>query len=242
MTESSPRCAVVADDDEFFRVAMNAILVKRLDFAEVIETGSLDEALARLGERNGRVTLALFDLEMPGMAGAASLSAVRECFPDIRVAIVSASIRRRDILLALAAGAHGYVPKGLGVTDLTRAIELILSGIIFVPPSLADPPSSRYEAIGPSEELSFGQAAKSEGVPPLDIDVGQDSTLDLLTRRQREVLDLIVAGKSNKEISRVLDLREGTVKVHVSALFRTLGVSNRSSAAVSGAHLLKKFL
>src|SRR4028119_482871 len=102
----APRTCLVADDDEFFRMALRSILQQSLNYTEVIETGSLDEALERLPEA-GNATLALFDLARAGVEGAASLRAVRECFPDLRVAVVSASSRRSDILLALQAGVHG---------------------------------------------------------------------------------------------------------------------------------------
>lgn len=217
--------ALIADDDEFFRVAIKSILLDRLNIAEVIETGSLDEALGRLGER-ADITLALFDLAMPGMEGPANLGAVRETFPDITVVVVSSSRRRRDVLSALEAGAHGYIPKGLGVDELTSAVRSILNGSMYVPQLLAE------VALHEDEELS--PSARSAGAP------GGSATEPLakLTPRQRDVLELVVEGKSNKEIARILDLGEGTVKIHLAALFRNLGVRNRSAAAVAGARLL----
>jgi DNA-binding NarL/FixJ family response regulator len=230
-----PRRALIADDDDFFRIALSAILTRRLGFDEVFETASLDEALAKLGglEDDGAVALALFDLEMPGMSGAASVGAVRECFPDVRVAIVSASTRRRDILLALEAGAHGYVPKGGGVQDVARALDLIMQGIIFVPPCLADvgPAGQPSVLIADIEVTRDGEDAPPPAKPA-------SMMMDRLTRRQKEVLTLIVDGKANKEIARALLLGEGTVKIHVAALLRALGVTNRSGAAAAGARLL----
>lgn len=214
--------AVIADDDEFFRMAVAALLVRHLGFGHVVETASLDEALAALAERPD-AALALFDLRMPGMAGAASLSAVRECFPGVKAAIVSASTDRRDILTALAAGSHGYVPKTLSAAEMVRALGTILGGTIFVPAFLADAPALG----GPAYPRPSEPAGAEDGS---------------LTRRQREVLDLIVAGRSNKEIARALDLGEGTVKVHVAALLRTLGVANRSAAAAAGARVLRRGL
>lgn len=209
------RVAVVADDHELFRSALSAVLKSRLGFADVIETASLDEALERLGDV--RATLALFDLNMPGMATASSLLAVRECYPGVRVAVVSASERRRDILLALEAGVHGYVPKALPVDAIADALRTVLDGSIFVPPSLAD--VGRPGEPVPVTPEPTGSAAVS------------------LTPRQRDVLDLLMQGKSNKEIARALTLGEGTIKVHMAALFRTLGVQNRSAAAVIGERL-----
>lgn len=203
--------AVLADDDEFFRMAMAGLLVRHLRFARVVETESLDAALDALSERPA-ATLALFDLRMPGMMGPGSVAAVRERFPLVKTVILSASVERADVLSALAAGSHGYVPKTLGASEVVRALASILDGAIYVPTFMAEP-------------TPLGVAA-----PP--------AAAVALTRRQREVLELVVAGRANKEIARVLGLGEGTVKVHVAALLRVLGVGNRAGAAAIGADVL----
>jgi DNA-binding NarL/FixJ family response regulator len=215
--------ALVADDDEFFRMAISSILLDRLGVAEVIEVGSLDEAMERLGERDD-ITVALFDLAMPGMHGPANVGAVRDTFPDIITAVVSASRRREDVLVTLEAGAHGYVPKAMGIDQLTHALRTILDGTIYVPPLLAQ--ATRE---GPDGAMSQFSGADRRAAPDI---------LEKLTPRQRDVLELLVKGKSNKEIARELDLGEGTVKIHLAALFRNLGVRNRATAAVAGAQLL----
>jgi DNA-binding NarL/FixJ family response regulator len=222
MTEAR-QVALVADDDEFFRMAIRSILSDRLGVAEVIEVGSLDDALERLAERSD-ITMALFDLAMPGMQGPANLGAVRETFPDILVAVVSSSRRRQDILTALDAGAHGYVPKGMGVEDLTLALRAILDGTIYVPLLLSQVSTNDPDDAG-------GQ------FPGIDRRAAPE-VLARLTPRQRDVLELLVKGQSNKEIARSLDLGEGTVKIHLAALFRNLAVRNRATAAVAGAKLL----
>ena len=218
------RVVIIADDDEFFRLALRSILLNSLRFDQVLETGSLDEALDRLGERTD-ISLALFDLTMPGVESAASLGAVRECFPSIRVAVVSGSRRRRDSLLALKGGVHGYVHKDVGAPELARALEKIMEVEIYVPASLADLPALADE--GPLALTSLNGSRES-------------SRAASLTPRQREVLQLLVQGKSNKEIARFLNLGEGTVKIHLASLFRNLGVNNRSAAAVAGLHLLAR--
>lgn len=222
--ETAPGTALVADDDEFFRIALRTILQSELDFAEVIEAGSLDEAIEKLSGR-ADISLALFDLAMPGMESAASLEAVRDFHKDMRVAVVSASTNRTDILAALAAGVHGYVPKGLGATELAAAIGHVLGGAIYVPPAIA----GRTPA---STEVKVVSARRGE------VGDADRQVIDALTPRQREVLELLVDGFSNKEIARKLRLGEGTVKIHMAALFRSLGVRNRQSAAAAGARLL----
>lgn len=221
MTDAPSPVALVADDDEFFRIALRTILRSELGFADIIETGSLDEAIEQLAERDD-ITLGLFDLAMPGMDGAASLEAVRDFRQDMRIAIVSASTRRTDMLAALAAGVHGYVPKGLGANELAAAIARVLGGQIYVPPEIAERDAApRQPAAATAPEDDSGSRV-----------------LDLLTPRQREVLVLLVDGLSNKEIARKLRLGEGTVKIHMAALFRSLGVRNRQSAAAAGARFL----
>jgi DNA-binding NarL/FixJ family response regulator len=126
-------------------------------------------------------------------------------------------------LLALEAGAHGYVPKGLGVAELSRALQTIADGTIFVPPLLAELGAFEDE---PSMPLTSSYSS-------------QPRSDKSLTTRQRQVLDLLVEGKSNKEIARSLKLGEGTVKVHVAALFRTLGVTSRAAAAAAGLRLIQ---
>jgi DNA-binding NarL/FixJ family response regulator len=219
--------ALVADDDAFFRLALGTILRRHFGCATVLEAGSLDEALEHLGTHPG-IRLALFDLAMPGMRRAASLVAVRECHPEVRVAVVSGSQDRADILQALAAGVHGYVPKSLGPQDLAGALGRILDGDIYVPRSLAD-------GAGPRVGLLDG-LIPPEPAPPAA--VGEGASLAQLTPRQREVLALLVEGRSNKEIARQLGLGAGTVKIHVAALLRAFGARNRAGVAAAGAGLL----
>jgi DNA-binding NarL/FixJ family response regulator len=207
--------AVVADDHDLVCASLAEMLRCELGFTSVIETGSFDDAVEQLG-RAPEATLALFDLDMPGMHGAASLQSVREVFPAVRVAVITASTRRDDILLSLTAGVHGYVPKTLGMHEIAQALSLVLDGKIFVPPCVAELPSETRLRIS------------TDATAPL-----QALTIADLTLRQREVLHLMAAGKSNKEIARALHLATGTIKVHVNSLFRTLGVHNRVSAVAA---------
>lgn len=214
---------LIADDDDFFRIALNGILKRKLGFTEVIETSTFDEAIDRL-EENREIGLALFDLNMPGMDNRVNLQTVRTLYPDLRLSVVSASQDRRDILMALSLGLHGYVYKGLGIREMEKALRLICEGTIYVPPILAEAPST-----SPSDaEPSPGTSERKIGGAVLS-----------LTSRQREILSLLVAGKSNKAMARALGLSEGTVKFHMAALFRILGATNRVEAATAGAELLR---
>jgi DNA-binding NarL/FixJ family response regulator len=214
------RAALIADPDHYFRIALESILKTRLGFSIIHQVNTLDEAFDSL-IKHPEISLSLFELNLPGVSGATSLTAVRDCFPSLHVAVVSTSVRRQDILMTLDAGVHGYVPKNVSPAELTAALKLIVDGIIYVPPSMASTPSLVLE--GP---VLNARPAKSAAPP------------DTLTPRQREVLGLLLKGQSNKEIARTLKLGEGTVKVHMAGLFRALGVNTRAAAAVAGTQLL----
>lgn len=216
------RPVLISDDDDFFRIALSSIL-RKLGFAEVLETSDFDEAVDRL-EGDDAIGLALFDLNMPGMDNWGNLQTVRTSYPDLRVSVVSASQDRRDIFAALNIGLHGYVYKGLGIPEMEKALRLICEGTIYVPPTIAE---------GPPTSLS--DAGARLGTP----EYGSGRAVPYLTPRQKEILTLLVAGKSNKGMARALDLSEGTVKFHMAAVFRVLGASNRVEAATAGTELLR---
>ena len=146
------------------------------------------------------------------------LMRLRLARPDVRVIVLSGSEARSDILAALEAGVHGYIVKSERTEVVLRRIRGILAGEIYVPPSLADV----------SEEMLEQPVA-----PPVE-----DASLDVLTPRQREVLQLITEGLSNKEIGRQLTVAEGTVKMHVATILKAIGANNRAHAAAIGRRFL----
>jgi len=218
---------LIADDDEYFRLALGAIVCGPLGFATTVEAASLDAAFDVLATAEGRIGLALFDLHMPGMESPANLAAVRECHPDLLIVVVSAAQERQQILAALEAGVNGYVPKSFTPSELVRAIMVVIAGDIFVPALLAQIPASERL---PSQRLD----ARLAQTPPSEVN-------EAMSPRQRQVLELVVKGYSNKQIASELSLAEGTVKVHVAAILRHLGVANRAAAAAAGAVLSRVF-
>ena len=208
----SAKTAVIVDDDEFFRMALRTILTNTLGFSDVLEAETFDQANALLSEKH--IDLAVFDLIMPGMAGPGSLKQVRDRYPHLCLVVASVSKRREDILLALQAGVNGYIPKNIGLKEFSSALTQILGGMVYVPASIANP----------------SIAGSADEIPIAELEVAAT-----LTPRQKDVLTLVVKGNSNKEIAKELGLGEGTVKVHLASLFRTLGVHTRSAAAAKGA-------
>ena len=183
--------------------------------AEVIEANNPSEAL-------GQIRASAFDLVLAGTDRSAVehfdfLKATREATPATRFAIVSASDTRADILAALAAGFHGFISKQQPDAEILAAITYILSGQIYVPTTLTE---------ASNDEVRSSQFDR-EALPThsTEADVAK------LTKRQHEVLSLVVRGLSNKEIARVLDIAEATTKIHMAALLRALGARNRTEAA-----------
>ena len=213
--------ALIADDDEYFRIALRNILSDRLGVTHIIETESFDEAIERLSKSED-TDLVVLDLEMPGMTTRGAIRTVRESFPNARVVVVSASCSRLDVLCCLEAGAHGYVHKGIGPGGLTSALQQICDGTVFVPSFLPD-----------LEQTEEASAAVEPALNDREADV-----LHRITPRQTDVLRLLIEGRSNKGIARKLGLSESAVKFHLSALFRHFGASNRVEAATQGARLL----
>lgn len=216
MAETYEKTALIADDDAYFRMALKSILLK-IGFQNVIETESLDAAIDKLTEIDGKVSISLFDLGMPGISSPASLRAVKEVYPNMKIAIVSGSNKKSDILSALETGVNGYVPKGLGPSKLSAALEQILGGSIFVPLSMTE--TTSY-----GDDFSVSTSSEKE----------QKQLLEKLTPRQKDVLEALVQGKPTKQIANDLGLSEGTIKIHLKALYKTLNVKNRSAAAVAG--------
>ena len=206
--------ALIADDDEYFRLALRVILIAQPQVSEVFESASLDDAIESMSV-NEAVSFAFFDLNMPGLDTFSGIRATREAFPNVRVAVVSASRNRNDVLRALDAGAHGFLPKGEGVKQLEAGIKIVCNGSVYVPEFLAD------------------SQGRENGFADSDFEVvaSQSSCIDNLTSRQQEVLAHVVKGKSNKEIARAISVSESTVKFHVASLCLRLNVKNRTQIA-----------
>lgn len=238
----SPGRAIVADDDEFFRLAIANVLRDRNGFSDVRVTGSMNEAIDQLG-CGADFAVGLFDLNMKGMDNWGDLATIRATFPEMRLVVVSGSRSSDDIINALRAGVHGFINKGEGITALSLAIAAVRKGQTYVPPFLPEaacarkPASARPEA--PVEDVKpptcFANTAQET---PSDAAKGHQVLH--MTPRQREIIGLLVAGYSNKGMARALELSESTIKFHMSAILRTFGVSNRVEAATHAMRLMSQ--
>ena len=199
-----PRILIV-EDHALVREAMAQTLRHLQPGVDCVEASNADDALKRLAE-GGEWDLAVIDLMLPDMNGFSLLSVMARRYPDLPAIVVSALDDPASVQRALKAGASGFVPKASSGADLLDAIRIVLEGGMFVPPGMSESSEARTSS-GLNDR--FG-----------------------LTAAQMRVLDLLAQGKANKEIAELLGLSEGTVKVHVSAIFKAMKVSSRAQALV----------
>jgi DNA-binding NarL/FixJ family response regulator len=206
---------LVVDDHVMMREALR-VFVRELDEgAAMFEASDSRQAMQRVKE-NPDITLVLLDLDLPDRSGFDVLAELQERYPAISVVMLSASNAREDMARALDLGAVGFIPKSAQREVMLGAFKLIFSGGVYVPPEIL----VRRQAPVVSTRASSPSAA----------DLG-------LTERQMEVLVLMMQGKSNKVICRVLGVAEPTVKGHVTAIFRALKATNRTEAVIAAGAL-----
>jgi DNA-binding NarL/FixJ family response regulator len=220
---------LVVDDHVLFREGV-ALLLGSLDpDVEVLEAGSCESAL-ELIEQRGPLDIVLMDLQLPGASGLEAMRMLRVRYPDLPVVAVSSSEDKNTVLQALDAGAMGFVPKSSTSAVLKAALKLIMSKGIYLPPSvfLAD-------VGGGWNGPGFPHAADSLRVQPATPEkLG-------LTPRQADVLLRILQGKSARVISRELGLSGSTVKVHTTAVLRSLNVTTRTQAVIAAGKIGLRF-
>lgn len=204
---------LVVDDHVLIREALRGVLKELRSNAEIVEASDARQAMICLEEAPD-FELILLDLTLPDGSGFDILAEIRARFPAISVVILSASNGREDIARALDLGALGFVPKSARREIMLSAFTLIFSGGIYIPPEIL----GRPQPIPDANPHSQRQPSASE--------LG-------LTERQMEVFTLMMQGKSNKAICRVLEIAESTVKNHVTAILKALNVSNRTEAVIA---------
>ena len=195
----------------------NTEFVVAMDMAELREALHAPEAPS--------LALALIDLAMPGVQGNEHLAEVVERLPDVPVIVLSGSEDATLMKSLLAMGVQGFIPKAYSPEIMLSAVRLVLSGGVYVPPLLLQ---ERGDGATPTPV----NAASAAPQPPSP-DSLEERLRKLLTERQIDVLRLLSQGKPNKLIARDLGISEGTVKIHLAAIFRALNVRNRVEAVVA---------
>jgi len=209
---------LVVDDHPLILEALKQVLRDLEPDIEVLDARDGQQAIDR-AMLNPDVSLVLLDLTLPHKNGFDLLAELREVSPEVPIVVLSATEDRETVLRAINDGAMGFIPKTSRTEVLIAALRLVFSGGVYLPPSAFAAGS------GGATETRFPAPANRS---PREVG---------LTERQAQVLAQLVQGKSNKLICRALDLAEGTVKIHVTAILRALNVSNRTEALVAVSRL-----
>ena len=200
--------ALIVDDHPLFCDALSMTLKVVAGLTTVETAGRLEEAVARL-DRPPAPDLVLLDLNLPDVDGLDGLVRLRLVVPEVPVLVVSSLADPRVMRAALRAGAVGFVPKHAHRDVYRAALEAVRAGRVFLPD-------------GVEPEAEGGATSSEEAI----------ARLGLLTRQQARILQLICEGKLNKQIAYDLNIAETTVKAHVTAIMRKLGVLSRTQAVL----------
>ncbi|WP_221796963.1 response regulator [Oceanobacter mangrovi] len=200
---------IIADDHPLFRTAMHQAVKQLVPNAEIPQAESLPE-LQQLVEQHTDADLILLDLQMPGAHGFSGLVFLRSHYPEIPVIVVSACEDPGLMCQAIDHQASGYIPKSAPLEHIAVAIKQVLQGDIYLPD------------IARRHQHQPNQSA---------IDLAE--RLASLTPQQFRVLTMMSEGMLNKQIAYDLDVSEATIKAHVTAIFRKLGVRTRTQAVIA---------
>ncbi len=210
---AAPVTLLVVDDHTLFRRGLIALLGQDAGLHVVGEAGDAAEALRLVPTLQPDVIL--LDNHLPGVMGVDAIRGLREVSPRSRVLMLTVSEDSQDLAAALRNGAQGYLLKTIDGDLLAQAIRRAAQGEPVVSPELMGKLVAAFQSQGAPSAAS---AAPDSGTP--------------LSPREEEVLREIARGMSNKEIARVLDIAETTVKIHVQHILRKLGLTSRVQAAV----------
>jgi DNA-binding NarL/FixJ family response regulator len=207
---------LVVDDHALIREALHGVLKELKRDAVVLDASNCGQAM-QIVTAEGDIGLVLLDLNLPDRDGLSALAELRECHPAVSVVVLSAAHDRANVVKALELGALGFIPKSAQREVMLSALQLVFAGGIYIPPEIL----AREELSSPAPRPS---AADRRNAAPADFG---------LTDRQLDVLALMMQGKNNKVICRTLNLAEPTVKNHVTAILKTLKVTNRTEAVIA---------
>ena len=203
---------LIAEDHRLVVEGLRPTLQNIQENVTVVECSALNEALIAASQ-DDEPAVAILDLLMADMNGVEGIRVFHGRFPEIPVMVLSGRYGERDILKSFQYGAAGFIPKSATLESLAHAIKLVISGQKYVPPELL----GRIQSLA---DAADDEADRADA----------DNVLQMLTEREREVLDSLMEGQPNKAIARGLGSQEVTVKMHMRNIFRKLGAANRAHA------------
>lgn len=216
---------LLVDDHPLILSALKAMIENLVPGVVVNAVSSAREARFTLRVQQDH-DLMLLDLQLGDANGFDLLTEVRRTDPELSVVVLSSSDRASDVIQAIDLGAMGFLPKRMTTEDLADALRLVMAGGIYVPTMTVNPMRDADEPLpAPAVPPATGGAGNGESLPSFE-ELG-------VTPRQADVLMLLLQGKSNKDIARRLGLSVETIKDHVQAVLRALGVSSRTQAVLA---------
>jgi DNA-binding NarL/FixJ family response regulator len=223
---------LLADDH---RLIIEGVKLKLAELDPAVETVvamNLDELENLVQLHSATLDLALIDLAMPGTHGHEHVAMLRTAAPALPVIVLSGSEDVAQMRALMDLGVQGFIPKAYSPDVMLSAIRLVLAGGVYIPPLLlSNAQAQGWQPGDPRVALMAGNSAHGSPSNALD------GLRKLLTERQIDVMRLLSQGKPNKLIARDLGISEGTVKIHLAAIFRALNVRNRVEAVVASRKL-----
>ena len=221
MTQDEPELRlIVADDQAAIREALAMMLDMTPGLRVVATAGDGEEAVAATAEH--RPDVVLMDLRMPKMDGIAATGQITAQYPEVAVVVLTTFDDETSIIAALGAGARGYLTKQAGRADIARAARTAAAGQSVLDPAVQARLVAAATGAGASAPPQEG-AASRDGAAARALPDG-------LTAREGEVLTLVAAGRSNREIASGLFVSEATVKTHINNIFAKVGARDRAQA------------
>jgi DNA-binding response regulator, luxR family len=203
---------LLVDDHDLIVQALTLLLKAKFPGAEVLTGKTADEVRALVRDHGEETDLLILDLNLPGVTTPTSLlEELVQSNPALKILVLSGVVDQTSIMRVLQLGAAGFVPKSIDTSMLTDAVTFVLQGGVYIPTKLLS--ESQKEGIFPEE------CPSSPSVH--------------LTQRQQDVLQTLARGLPVKRICRELNLSEGTVKTHISAIYRAFGARNRTEALIA---------
>lgn len=222
---------LLADDH---RLIIEGVKLKLAELDPAVETVvamNLEELEQAIAEHGASLDLVLLDIAMPGTQGHQHVAQLRADVPTLPVIVLSGSEDVELMRALMDMGVLGFIPKAYSPDVMLSAIRLVLAGGIYIPPLLLA--HAQAQGWQPGSSSQAPAAATSHSQPGVVL----DGLRNLLTERQVDVMRLLSQGKPNKLIARDLGISEGTVKIHLAAIFRALNVRNRVEAVVASRKL-----
>jgi len=223
---ANPLQILLAEDDELFRLGLRMRLQQESDF-EIVAEAEDGETAVEIAKRLP-INIVVLDIGLPGIGGIEACRQLKQQQADLPILVLTSRTQASLVPRLIEAGAQGYCLKGIAAETLILAIRSVAAG------------ASWWDATATTEIRAAFKDQPPDNSKNVDSELYPMLQVNPLTRREQEILALIVAGKSNQEIAGALYITAGTVRVHVHAILNKLNVSDRTQAASLA--IQKKFI